>query len=97
MSLIKDNTRLITVMHANNETGVVMPIVEIGRRLRPVNVARSERNLERILFHTDAAQTIGKILVDVNSLGVDYLTIVGHKVREVISNDHAVKIFPVCF
>ena len=41
--------------------------------------SRSSQNIPRILIHTDAAQTIGKVKVDVDELGVDYLTVVGHK------------------
>ncbi len=66
---ITNDTILITIMHANNEVGTVEPIQEIGQ------IAR-ERG---ILFHTDAAQSCGKIRVDVNQLNADLLTIAGHK------------------
>ncbi|OGO22257.1 MAG: cysteine desulfurase NifS [Chloroflexi bacterium RBG_16_51_9] len=66
---ISRDTILITVMHANNEVGTIEPIAEIGE------IAR-ERG---ILFHTDAAQSCGKIGVDVTSLKVDLLTLAGHK------------------
>jgi selenocysteine lyase len=66
-------------MHANNETGVIMPISEIGKKLEIINTNRGRQNLPQIYFHTDAAQTIGKINVDVKELQVDYLTVVGHK------------------
>ena len=66
---IRDDTFLITVMHANNEIGTIQPLKYIGR-------IASEHD---ILFHTDAAQTVGKIPVDVQELGVDFLTIAGHK------------------
>lgn len=66
---ITNGTILITIMHANNEVGTVEPIREIGQ------IAREKG----ILFHTDAAQSCGKIRVDVNQLNVDLLTIAGHK------------------
>ncbi|MBI5114841.1 cysteine desulfurase [Candidatus Poribacteria bacterium] len=66
---ITERTILISVMHANNETGSIQPIREIG------NIARDKG----ICFHTDAAQSAGKIPVDVNDLGVDMLTVAGHK------------------
>lgn len=66
---IRPDTILVTVMHANNEVGTVEPIEEIGEITR-------ERG---IIFHTDAAQSCGKIEVDVNRLKVDLLTIAGHK------------------
>ncbi len=66
---ITGDTILITIMHANNEVGTIEPIAEIGE------VAREHG----IIFHTDAAQSCGKIRVDVNELQVDLLTIAGHK------------------
>ncbi len=66
---ITGDTILVTVMHANNEVGTIEPIEEIG-------AVAKERG---ILFHTDAAQSCGKIEVEVNKLKVDLLTIAGHK------------------
>ncbi len=66
---ISKDTILITVMHANNEVGTIQPIQEIGRMAR-------ERG---ILFHTDAAQSAGKIPTRVDDLNVDFLSIAGHK------------------
>ncbi len=65
----RDDTRLITIMHANNEVGTIEPLEEIGR------IAR-ERG---ILFHTDAVQAVGKIPVKVDALGVDLLAMSAHK------------------
>lgn len=66
---ITDKTILITIMHSNNETGTLQPIEEIAQLAKKHNV----------LFHTDASQSIGKVPVDVKSLGVDFLTVTGHK------------------
>ncbi len=66
---VHDRTILISVMHANNEVGTVQPVEEIAE------IARSRG----IALHTDAAQTPGKMSVDVQALGVDLLTIAGHK------------------
>jgi len=67
---ITSRTILISVMHANNEVGTIQPVEECA------HIA----NDRGILFHTDAAQSIGKIATDVSQLGVDLLTVVGHKV-----------------
>lgn len=66
---IREETILITIMHANNETGSLQPISEIAELAK-------ERG---ILFHTDAAQSVGKISTRVDELGVDFLSIAGHK------------------
>ena len=66
---INASTTLITIMHANNEVGTIQPIEQISQIAREHGVA----------LHTDAAQSTGKISVDVNKLGVDLLSIAGHK------------------
>jgi selenium donor protein len=68
-SEIRPTTVLITVMHSNNEIGSLQPIAEIAALAAA----------HKIPFHSDAAQSIGKIPVSVRELGVDLLTIVGHK------------------
>lgn len=79
ISEINDNTCLVTVMAANNETGAIMPIGRIGEELAAINAERESSNRIKILFHTDAAQIIGKEPINVDDLKVDYLTVVGHK------------------
>ncbi|MEN6290833.1 MAG: cysteine desulfurase NifS [Methanobacterium sp.] len=67
---ITDKTILITTMHANNEIGTIQPISEIGK------IARENK----IYFHTDAVQTVGKIPVNVEEMNVDMLSLSAHKV-----------------
>ena len=66
---ITSKTILITVMHANNEVGTIQPIGEISK------IAKKNR----IIFHTDAAQSLGKINTNVDDLGIDLLSVAGHK------------------
>jgi cysteine desulfurase len=63
-------TAIVSIMHANNEVGTLQPIHEIAR------IARDHG----ALMHTDAAQSVGKVAVDVNDLGLDLLSVAGHKV-----------------
>jgi cysteine desulfurase len=67
---ITPHTILISIMHANNEVGTIQPIADCARFAREHGV----------LFHTDAAQSVGKIPTSVNELGADLLSIAGHKV-----------------
>jgi cysteine desulfurase len=66
---IRPDTALISIMHANNEVGTIQPIEQIAQ------IAREHG----VLCHTDAAQSVGKIKTDVKTLGVDLLTVAGHK------------------
>lgn len=67
---LKDETVLVTIMHANNEVGTIQPIKEIARLAKAKGA----------IVHTDAVQTVGKIPVNVNDLGVDLLSISAHKI-----------------
>ena len=67
---LTDRTAIVSVMAAHNETGVLQPVAEIGALCR----ARG------ILFHTDAAQAVGKIPLDVDAMRIDLLSISGHKI-----------------
>lgn len=67
--VLRDDTVLLSIMHANNEVGTIQPIEEIAE------ITRSRG----ILLHTDAAQSVGKIPLSVDDLGVDLLSLAGHK------------------
>jgi cysteine desulfurase len=66
---IRPDTALVTIMHSNNEVGTIQDIKELAR------IAASRG----VLFHTDAAQSVGKVRVQMDELGVDFLTVAGHK------------------
>ena len=66
---LRSDTGLVSVMHANNEVGTIQPIAEIAAIVRAHGVP----------MHTDAAQSAGKLALDVDALGVDLLTLAGHK------------------
>lgn len=68
-NLITSKTILVTIMHSNNETGTIQYIEEISKICKK----------HQVLLHTDASQSIGKIVMDVKSLGVDFLTVAGHE------------------
>ena len=70
-SAIGPDTAVVSVMYANNETGVLFPVEAIGEICRAKGV----------LFHTDAVQTPGKLHLDVKSLGADFLSLSGHKLH----------------
>ncbi|KAI8995169.1 cysteine desulfurase [Gaertneriomyces semiglobifer] len=67
---IRPTTALVSIMTVNNEIGVIQPVAEIGALCRK----------KKIFFHTDAAQAVGKIPLDVNKMNVDLMSISGHKV-----------------
>ena len=66
---IRETTILVSIMHANNETGVIQPIAEIGKIVKE----------KGIIFHVDAVKTVGKLEVKPKEMGVDLLTFSGHK------------------
>jgi cysteine desulfurase len=74
---ITDRTVLISVMHANNETGAIQPVEAIAELVRE----RREQGHKHLYLHTDAVQSVGKINVDVKRLGVDLLSLSAHKIH----------------
>lgn len=77
---INDQTRLVTIMMANNEIGTIQPIQKIGAYLAKLNQIRTKQKLPRIYFHTDACQAAGTLDLNVNKLHVDLLTLNGSKI-----------------
>lgn len=69
MGAVRDETILVSVMHANNETGIIQPVVEIGKKLKKKGV----------LFHIDATQTCGKLVDELRSVSYDMLSLSAHK------------------
>ncbi|MCK5553472.1 MAG: aminotransferase class V-fold PLP-dependent enzyme, partial [Deltaproteobacteria bacterium] len=68
---VSDNTAVVSIMYANNETGVIFPIEDIGQIVKPRGIP----------FHTDAVQAVGKIPLDMKKSTVDMLSFSGHKLH----------------
>ena len=68
---IREDTALVTIMFANNEIGTIQPIAEIAAICRE----------NKVLFHTDAVQAVGHVDIDVNAMGIDMLSLSGHKIH----------------
>lgn len=66
---LRDDTALVSIMHVNNETGTINPVAEIAAALEG----------RRVLFHVDAAQSVGRLAVDVQALGADLVSLSAHK------------------
>ncbi|MBN1326267.1 cysteine desulfurase [Candidatus Falkowbacteria bacterium] len=82
---IKENTILVSIMYVNNEIGTIQPIKEIGKIIERINAERAKKNpkfaaFDRVYFHTDAAQATHYCDMKVKNLGVDFMTISGHKI-----------------
>ncbi|MDU3125318.1 MAG: cysteine desulfurase family protein, partial [Finegoldia magna] len=73
IDLINEKTRLVSVMHVNNETGKILPITELGKKIKEKN--------PNTLFHVDGIQGFGKIKLDINEAKIDFYTISGHKIH----------------
>jgi len=73
---IKKNTRLVSIMYANSEIGTVQPIREIGQLIKKIN----KKRIQPVIFHTDAVQAVNYLNCRVDYLGVDCLSLSGHKI-----------------
>ena len=71
LSLVRDNTLVVSLMHVNNETGIIQPVIEIGDEL-------SKRN---ILFHVDATQSCGKLVKEIKGMKYNMLSFSAHKIQ----------------
>ncbi len=75
---VKANTVFVSIMYVNSEIGSIQPIAEIGKIIEKINRNRTENN--KIYFHTDAVQAVNFLNCDVKKLGVDLLSMSGHKI-----------------
>lgn len=77
---INDKTILVSIMYANNEIGTIEPIAEIGQLIKKINSDRAKRKVPPLYFHTDAVQAVNYLDCDIQKLGVDFLSLSGHKI-----------------
>jgi len=77
---IKNSTVLISIMYVSNEIGTIQPIQEIGEYLKKLNKGRVSNKLPKIVFHTDAVQAALYLDCNVDKLGVDLMSLSGHKI-----------------
>ena len=77
---IRENTILISILYANNEVGTIEPIAKIGEMLKKIDLERENNKLSKIYFHTDAVQAINYLDCNVDNLGIDLLSLSGHKI-----------------
>lgn len=77
---IKPETVLVSIMYVNNEVGTIKPIAEIGKLIKKINLSRVASHLSPIFFHTDATQAIQYLDCNIDKLGVDLLSLSGHKI-----------------
>jgi len=88
---ITKNTKLISIMHVNNEIGTIQPIENIGKLCKEYNIA----------FHVDGAQSLGKINIDIKKMNIDFLSLSAHKIYgpkgigALYINRNKIKIFPL--
>jgi cysteine desulfurase len=74
---LRPDTSLVSIMMVNNEIGVIQPMAEISRTIKEF---AKENNCPKAFFHTDAAQAVGKIPIDVEAMGIDAMSISAHKI-----------------
>jgi len=77
---IEENTVLVSIMYVNNEIGAIQPLKQIGELLQEINELRKKSGVQKIYFHSDAVQAVNYLDCDVKKLGVDFLTLSGHKI-----------------
>ncbi len=100
--LVRKDTVLVSVMYANNETGAIQPITEIGKILVGLNKVRLQKKLPQIVFHTDACQAGELLDLNIHNLKVDLLTLNGSKIEGprgsgILFKKNSIQIRPLIF